>query len=223
MRILFLSLLFSLLLFANNPKPFSALGDVIYENASKIEKLKNIDDFRQYEKKINDYVASVNATKKDGFRLEKSPKADLGKKYLYQLRKLAQTNDYFIHLVKVTYAKAKKEQNSELFSQIINSGLIDTKSRKKEIIDYYFKHQNDMNSTGVIQSFLDEDAKLRAKKEAQRKRYKSKKEREQERIRMIREHDKLERERLEKKLQEELNKKKMEIREYQKEELTKTI
>jgi hypothetical protein len=223
MRNFFLILLFSTLLFAQNPRAFAALGDVIFNNADKIEKLKDIDEYKIYDKKIDKYVADVKKAKKDGFALVNGSKNITKLEYLNELRKLAKTNDFFVRSVDAFYESSKKEQNSRLFSQIINSGLFDTKEHKKEIINYYFAHQEDMNTTGVIQSYLDEDAKLRAKREAQQRRIKSKKEREAERIRRIREEDKRQKERLEKRLQEELQKKKEEIREYQKEELSKTI
>ncbi len=216
-------LLLATLLFAQNPIAFAALGDVIYNNVDKIEKLKNIDEYKIYDEKIDKYVADVKKAKEEGFALENGSTAVTKKAYLNKLRSLAKTNDFFVRSVASSYDAAKRDQNSRLFSQIINSGLLDTNERKKEIIDYYFAHAQDMNTTGLIQSYLDEDAKLRAKKEAQQKRYKSKKEREAERIKEIREKDKREKERLEKKLQEELQKKKEEIREYQKEELNKTI
>ena len=216
-------LLLATLLFAQNPIAFAALGDVIYNNVDKIEKLKNIDEYKIYDEKIDKYVADVKRTKEEGFALENGSTAVTRKAYLNKLRTLVKTNDFFVHSVESSYDAAKKNQNSRLFSQIINTGLLDTETRKKEIIDYYFSHAEDINTTGLIQSYLDEDAKLRAKKEAQQKRYKSKKEREAERIRQIRENDKREKERLEKKLQQELKEKKLEIREYQKEELNKTI
>ncbi len=216
-------LLLATLLFAQNPIAFAALGDVIYNNVDKIEKLKNIDEYKIYDEKIDKYVADVKKAKEEGFALENGSTTVTKKAYLNKLRSLAKTNDFFVRSVASSYDAAKRDQNSRLFSQIINSGLLDTNERKKEIIDYYFAHAQDMNTTGLIQSYLDEDAKLRAKKEAQQKRYKSKKEREAERIKEIREKDKREKERLEKKLQEELQKKKEEIREYQKEELNKTI
>ena len=128
-----------------------------------------------------------------------------------------------MHLLATSYDAAKANQNSRLFWQIINTGLLDTDARKKEIIDYYFSHQEDMNTTGVIQKYLDADAKLRAKKEAQQRGINSKKEREAQRIREILENDKRQQELFEKRLQKELQQKKLEIREYQKEELKKTI
>ena len=222
-RLFLLCLLLNTLLFAQNPVIFAALGDLIYNNVSKIEKLKDIDGYEIYTHKIDKYVADVKKTKKEGFMLENGGAVVTRKAYLNKLRTLAKTNDFFVHLVENSYEKAKKSQNSRLFSQIINTGLLDTEIRKKEIITYYFAHENDMNTTGLLQSYIDQDTKLRAKKKAQQRRNKSKKEREAERIREIRENDRLAKERLEKKLQEELQKKKEEIRLYQKKELNKAI
>ncbi|SFV65521.1 hypothetical protein MNB_SM-6-71 [hydrothermal vent metagenome] len=206
-----------------NPKVFARLGDVIYDNAVKIKKLKKIEGFRGYKGVIDNYIKEVNAAKEDGYLIDKSGTEIPKTTYLKKLRELIKKNDNFIRIVEQTYERAKIEENSRLFSQVINTGLINTDEHKKEILDYYFAHAKDMNTTGLIQSYLDEDAKLRAKKEAQRKRYKTKKEREAERIREIRERDRIEKERLEKKLQRELQQKKEQIREYQEEELKKTI
>jgi len=219
--ILFLFL--TTLLLAKNPSPFAALGNVIYNNAPKIESLKKIDVFKSYSKEIEAYALDVAKVKKEGFALEYNTTPKRRKMYLQQLRRLAKMNDYYTHLVKLFYDNALKLHNSKLFSQLINTGLLDTDEHKKEIIDYYFAHQEEINPKGLIQSYLDEDAKLRAKREAQRKRYKSKQERELERIKEIRERDKREKERLEKRLDEELKKRKRKIREYQKKELSKTI
>ncbi len=216
-------LLLSTLLFAQNPIAYAALGDVIYNNVNKIENLKNIDEYKIYDEKIDKYVADVKQAKKEGFALENGSDSVTKQVYLNKLRALAKTNDFFVRSVASSYDAAKKQEESRRFSQLINSGLLDVSERKKEIVDYYFAHAQDMNTTGLIQSYLDADAKLRAKKEAQQKRYKSKKEREAERIRQIRENDRRTKEKLENKLQKELKEKKLEIREYQKEELNKTI
>jgi len=223
MRKLLLLLLLSTLLLAKNPIIYASLGDTIYNNAPKINKLKNIDAFKIYAIRIDDYIKKVKKCKQEGFVLDKRDDAKLRQSYLNKLRSFAKTNDYFLHLVRKNYEQAIEENNYELFSALINSGLLDTKEHKKEILNYYFAHAPYINSTGVIQKMLDEDERLRERREAQRRRYKSKKEREAQRIRQIRQNDKLEHERLEKKLQQEVQKKKLEIREYQKRELSKTI
>lgn len=207
------------LLSANNPKPYAALGDVIYNNVQKIDSLKNLTPYKLYKNDISQYVKEVQSAKKDGFALEQGKK-NIGKKaYLIKLRKLSKTNDYFLRGIKSKYINSMSTNDYSLFSEIINSGLIDTNKNKDEIIDYYYKHQEDINASGVIENFLDEDAKLKALKDAQKKRYKTKKMLEAEKIKRIRDKDKKAQEALEIKLQNELQNKKLKIREDQKKEL----
>ncbi len=217
-----LLLLLSLTLYAQNPKAFSALGDIIYNNVGKIEKLENIDDYEIYKKKIQEYVIEVKKVKKDGFALDERIN-DNKMKYLNKLRKLAQTNDFFVRSAKRNLDLAIENENSKLFSQIINTGLIDEKQSKNKIIDYYFAHSNEVNASGLIQKYLDNDKKLRAKKEYKKSLLKSKKWREMQKIKRIRKNDKLQQEKLEQQLNQEVQKKKLEIRQEQKRELSKTI
>jgi len=217
-KLLLLTLLTTLLL-ANNPKPYAALGDIIYDNASKIQSLQDISIYELYKDDIDTYLKNVTDTKNEGFQLELG-KAKISKRdYLKKLRKLSQTNDYFLRSINNNYKESMSHNDYELFSQMINSGLIDTSAHKKEIIDYYYEHEEDINASGVIENFLEEDAKLKALKEAQKKRYKTKKELEAEKIKRIRENDKRKQAALEKRLQEDVNHKKLEIREEQKKEL----
>ena len=216
--ILFLTIISTIIL-ANNPRVYAALGDVIYDNVDNIEKLGELDTYANQHDTINTYVQKVKETKENGFSIEAGDKTVDKKSYLNSLRKLSRENDYFVRSANNSYKRAIKNENSELFSKIINSGLIDTQRNKEEIINYYFAHQEDINASGVIQGYLDEDEKLRAKREAQKKRYISKKEREAAKIKRIRENDKREQEKLEKLLQEEVNQKKKTILKDQKQEL----
>ena len=220
-KIILSMLLLFVALEAKNPYPFAALGDVIYDNADKVQKLQNIDGFLIYNDKIQKYLRDVKRAKEEGFALEAGKKKDK-KAYLNRLRTLAKEYDLFRRSVEVSFEEAVKNKNVKLVEQLINSGLLDTDRYKKEILDFYFDHVGEMSTEGLIQSYLDDDAKLRKKRAAQRKRYLSKKQRELERIKRIRKKDKLEQERLEKQLQQELIQKKKEIQAYQKKELSKT-
>ncbi len=220
-KLIFLSL-FTSLLFAKNPIVYAALGDVIYNNADNIEQLREIEEFNIYDDKIKQYVKKVNNTKEKGFKIEQGDHAVDKKEYLTALRALSKDNDFFSRQAKKLYDDSLQNENSRLFSQIINSGLIDTAEYKQEIIDYYFAHQEDINASGVIQNILDDDAALKARKEAELRKSKSKRERELEKIKRIREKDKREQEALEQKLQKELEDKKKQLRKEQKEELLKT-
>ena len=204
---------------AQNPKPYAALGDVIYDNITNIESLKQIDSYKLYTDEINKYISEVYEAKTQGYELEKTATSKTKKEYLNTLRSLSKTNDYFLRSINNQYKESMKKDNFELFWQIINSGLINTQKNKKEIIDYYYKHKENINSVGVIDNFLEEDARLKATKDLQKKYYKSKKQLESEKIKRIRANDKAAQKRLEEDLQKDLNLKKAEIRKIQRKEL----
>ena len=219
MKKIILITLFTCLLFADNPQIYSALGDVIYDNVEKINNLKTINQYDSDTNKIDKYVNEVKKTKKDGYAILKGDKTIDKMGYLNRLRKLSKTNDYFIRSAKINFKQAISKEDNCLFSKIINSGLVDTDKYKEQIINYYFAHSDDINASGVIQSYLDKDKKLRAKKEAQRKVYISKKKREEAKIKRIRENDLEKQKELEKKLDAEVKAQKLQIREEQKKEL----
>ena len=202
-----------------NPRVYAALGNVLYNNLPEIEKLKEIDTFSQYTSEINRYIRDLSKLKKKGFAIEAGNVTIDKKAYLNKLREFSKKNDYFVSLARNSFKKSLSDQDSKTFEKIINTGLIDTQRNKEKIIDYYFEHQEDINASGVIQSYLDEDAKLRAKREKKRRYYKTKKQLEAEKIKRIRANDKRKQEELEKKLDAEVTKKKKEIRAEQKKEL----
>ena len=206
--------------FKDFPKPYAALGDVIYSNVYKIEKLKNINGFELFKEDITKYVDEVEVAKEEGYKLEEKQAGVTKRDYLNSLRKLSKKNDFYLRTIKNGYISSMKTNNYEQFSQIINSELIDVNSSKKIIIDYYYKHEEDINASGVIEIFLNEDAKLKALKDAQRKKYKSRKTLQEEKIQRMRETDKQAKIDLENKLQDDLVQKKLEIRENQKKELS---
>ncbi len=216
---LILITLMATFLSAHNPNPYAALGDVIYDNVSNIESLKQIDSYRLYADDIDKYVSEVDEAKIQGYELEKAATSKTKNEYLNRLRTLSKTNDYFLRSINNKYKESMKKDDYKLFLQIINSGLINTQKKKKEIINYYYKNKENIDSTGVIDTFLEEDAKLRLKKDRQKKHYKTKKQLEAEKIKRIRENDKAAQKKLEEDLQKDLNTKKAEIRKIQRKEL----
>lgn len=216
---LILITLMTTFLSAHNPNPYAALGDVIYDNVSNIESLKQIDSYRLYADDIDKYVSEVDEAKIQGYELEKAATSKTKNDYLNRLRTLSKTNDYFLRSINNKYKESMKKDDYKLFLQIINSGLINTQKKKKEIINYYYKNKENIDSTGVIDTFLEEDAKLRLKKDRQKKHYKTKKQLEAEKIKRIRENDKAAQKKLEEDLQKDLNTKKAEIRKIQRKEL----
>lgn len=215
-KLIFLSLLTTLAL-AQNPRVYSALGDVMYDNVEKIEKLKNIAEFSIAESKIDKYVEDVKNTKKDGFSIESKDKNINKSEYLSKLRELSKTNDFFVRDVKKYFIKSIEIQDNRLFTATVNSGLLDTKAHKQEIINYYLKHSNDLDASGAIQSFLNEDKAIKKRSKARKDINKNI---EASKIKRIRQRDKRLEEAVRKSLEEELIQKKNKIRQYQKKELS---
>lgn len=219
-KIAVLSLLATLLI-AQNPKVYSALGDVIYDNVDNIEKLKEIPEFSQFKQKIDSYVKEVYKAKDVGFAIESGDKTKDKTEYLQTIRELSKTNDFFYRTTVSSYKSSITNQDNTLFSKTVNSGLIDTKKYKPEILEYYFANCNDMNASGVIQEYLDEDEMLKQKQTQSKKPTLSKKNIQEAKIKRIREKDKANQESIQKTLEDELVKKKSDIRKEQVEELTK--
>lgn len=219
-KLLIIALLTTLLNAENeNPKPYKSLGNVLYNNYEKIANMTNVDAFKVYTKVINDYLSDIIATKEMGFSLEMREPGVSRKDYLDTLRALSKKNDEFLRTIESTYRTSIKNEENEIFLQIVNNALINTESNKHEIISYYLEHSEDINSSGVIEKLIKNNDRIRADKEAQKKRYKTKKMLQQERIKRIRLDDKVAKEKLENRLENDLEKKRHEIRDNQKKEL----
>jgi len=107
MKKILLLLIFSILLFAkdatplNNPKVYSSLGDVIYNNLPKIQALKQLQEFKNFTNKIDEYTLNVQKAKKFGFEIESGNKIKLKIDYLNEIRKLNKVNEYFKKIIKI--------------------------------------------------------------------------------------------------------------------------
>ena len=216
MKILLLTFLITVQIFALNPKVYAALGDKIYNNMNHIKDLKDIKEFKVYKSEIQEYYFNVNAVKALGFMLDKGDPSVSKRDYLKKLRLLSKTNDFFIETVNAAFKKAINDENSKLFLETVKSGLVDTRKNKNLIKKYYYKHKDEIDIRGsVIQDFVDED--IRNKKPVYRG--PTKEELQKAKIERIRAKDKAKQEAIAKSIEEELAKKKKKIREDQKKEL----
>jgi hypothetical protein len=149
MKNLFLLSLFSIFLNAQNPIVYATLGDVIYDNVDKIAKLEYIPEYNRYKEDIKLYRVKVLAIKQYGYDIEDGkPNLDK-KKYLQTLRELSLKNDFYLKDAQAKFKESIKTENSRLFNSIINTGLIDRDIYNEQIIAYYSKHIDDINSSKV--------------------------------------------------------------------------
>lgn len=219
MKFLLLTVLFTLILYAQgdkNPKVYTAIGNELYDNAAKIEKLKNIKVYSIYTDKIDLYINTLKDTKILGYEVESGKRSNVKLDYLYQLRKHKKLNDYFLRSVNNNFHSAMDKQDNELFTAIVNSGLLNLSINKKKILAYYKNNSSVINPNGVVQKLLNEEVSVKKKKRWKKK---TKKQLQAEKIKRLKENDRLEQEALEKKLSEEVKSKKEKLREEQEREL----
>jgi len=216
---LLLLFLFSTLLFSANPIVYSALGDVLYNNVQSIKNLKSIPSYAPMYANIDAYVKKLAATKKMGFAIENGDEGADKKVYLQALRALSKKNDAFLRSANTSFKQALENEDTPLFAQLVNSGLIDVKKHKNEILQYYYAHEEDINITDVIENCLSQDKKHAMHSKKSQKYLAWKKRKEQEKIRRIREQDLYDQKKLEKKLDAEVRRKKLEIQKEKQKEL----
>ncbi|QFR48523.1 hypothetical protein FJR48_01785 [Sulfurimonas lithotrophica] len=216
MKTILFIVLFTFELFALNPKVYSVLGDQLYDNLENIGKLQDINEFKMYSKKIQEYYLDVKSVRKIGFMIDKGNSEASKTEYLKELRKLSKTNDFFIKSVNSVFQKSLKDEDSDLFLKMLNSGLLDSDKYKQEIKRYYYEHKDEIDIKGtVIERFVNEDIKNKKRVYTGP----SKKELQKAKIERIRAKDKAKQEAIAKSIEEELLKKKKKIREEQKKEL----
>ena len=150
-----LLLTLSLSLFAQNPKSFAALGDVIYNDVAKFEKLKEMASMQEYRTAIVAYIVSVNETKKMGFAIDiENAKDDKdttvdGKEYLKALRNLSSEHDVIIDNSRTRFKEAMGDEDSETINGMIDYGVIEIEDYKDELIRYYEEFGEDQNLSSL--------------------------------------------------------------------------
>jgi len=166
MKTIFIFSLLSSLLLANNPIAFRTISNPIYNNTDKILKLRDLEQYERYTDKVNNYYFDVDAIKDTGFEIDKKNKSVNIKEYLNNLRVLIKVNNFFVKLINLDFRNSMIDEDSKTFIDCVNSGLIDVKKTKKMIMKYYHSHQNEIDPTGIIQTYLDEEERIRKAREA---------------------------------------------------------
>jgi hypothetical protein len=223
MKKLFFILLAALPLLADNPKAFSALGDIIYDDAAVIAKLEEIASMKSEHEMINSYLIICDVAKQDGFAVDRRKSDADEKNYLALLRILSKEHDELFRKAELAFDRAMQEGNEEDVLKLFASGAVDTAKKTSEIKAYYEKYHEEQELS-VLADFIAEQERLRAKREAEEEARRDaakdyQKRKEQEKIRHFRERDAAEKRALEKRVTEEMERTKEEVFEKQKEEL----
>ena len=154
MKHFLLLLIFSLTLFAQNPKSFAALGDVIYDDAETFEKLKTLPSMQVFSAAIEKYIADAKQTKKLGFLVDAKDKSIDAKTYLAELRKLSVEHDTIMENSTKHFKEALSDEDGETINAMIIYGVIDTDDYKKQLINYYEEFNEDQNLSSLNAFYL---------------------------------------------------------------------
>ena len=216
----------SLSLFAQNPKSFAALGDVIYNDVSKFENLKEMPSMQEYRTAIDAYIVSANETKKMGFAIDienakdnKDAAVD-GKEYLKALRNLSTEHDVIIDNSRARFKEAITDEDSETINGMIDYGVIEIEDYKDELIHYYEEFGEDQNLSSLETMYaehingLNKDTNATALSNAQREAREN-----EARIKRMRAQDKAKTDALEKLVEEEKEREKQKVLNEHKKEL----
>ena len=141
-KLLFTLLLFSSILFATEyPEAFSKLGTPLYKSVKPISKYS---DIKLLEDQILTFTNQANKAISHGFDLDKTKDKAKTKEYLFELRKLQKSYDYFLHLLHDSINAAIDKKDYKLFLKLTNyelDGLLKTSNIKNKSIAFYSENR----------------------------------------------------------------------------------
>jgi hypothetical protein len=149
MKHILLLLTISLTLFAQNPRSFAALGDVIYDDVATFEKLKTLPSMQEFSRDIDSYSSEAKKTKEMGFLIDAKDKSVDAKSYLAALRKLSEKHDMIMENSTKRFKEALHDEDGETINAMVEYGVIDTEDYDKELINYYEEFNEDQNLSSL--------------------------------------------------------------------------
>jgi len=149
-----LLLTFTLTLFAQNPKSFSALGDVIYDDVDKFKNLKSLASMQDSQASIDAYIASAETAKQMGFAVDAKEKSVDGKSYLSVLRKLSIERDAIVLSSRDRFKEAMSDEDGLTINGMVGFGVINAENYKTELIRYYETFAEDQNLSNIEPLYL---------------------------------------------------------------------
>lgn len=144
-----LLLTMTLSLFAQNPKSFAALGDVLYDDVPKFEQLKEIAAMQEFTPVIDSYIALAKQTKKVGFSVDAKQSQVNAKEYLKALRKLSAEHDAIVVSSRTRFKEALSDEDGVTINAMVHCGVIKTDDYEDALIRYYDEFSEDQNLSSL--------------------------------------------------------------------------
>ncbi len=145
MKKFLLTLLISVSLYAQNPVIYAALGDVIYNDVDKFGKLADLAAMHDYKPTIEDYLKSVENSKKTGFAVDRNETTSDAKAYLKELRLLSTKHDTIVLNAHKRFEEAMQDEDSETITNMIKIGIVSPEEYKNQLVQYYEDYAEDQN------------------------------------------------------------------------------
>ncbi len=139
-------------LYAQNPKVYQKLGDVIYDDMIKISNLADTKAMNSYAQSIDKYLNACMTLKEEGLALDRDGGDE--KVYLNKLRKLANEYDFFLRAAHTSLHQTMAYNDYAAFSELMETGLIDIEKDTDQIIAFYEKHRIQVNEIPEIESYI---------------------------------------------------------------------
>ena len=149
-----LLLLFTATHLISNPNSFANLGNPIYDNVQKIKQLKRFEAYRRFEKDIDSFVQLAKETKQLGYLADKEQNLTISRRYLKQLRRLAQKKDFYERSVESIFKKALRQKDYELVMDLLQTGLIDFKRYKRDLLEFCEENKGAFKPRGILKEWL---------------------------------------------------------------------
>ncbi len=148
----------SISIWADTPKLYSSLGDLIYDNMESISRLADIKVMSKHDESIARYIGNCKMAHKHGLALNiDDPDAKAVKNYLEELRALDKERIAFIQISDRLLSKSIEEDDLESYSELIKSGVTDIERDSDRIIDYYLRYRNENYLVEVEELMLYKD------------------------------------------------------------------
>ncbi len=154
------------LLFATNPKPYSQLGDDIYNSLKAYQKLAR--SLPQLNSSVQELVYNAKKTKDLGFKTEVDLK--LSKKYLQALRELDKERQALLTRLNSMLYRSMDAKDTQTFSKLIRSHFIDLDRVAEDLIPFYKKHYKS-GSIRELETLLKDEKRYKRDRKAENREY----------------------------------------------------
>ena len=165
MRIIFTICLIAIsMLYAENPRAYSQLGDKVYTESKNVVLLADSRLMINQKSQMDNYLKNIDDVRQAGLLVDEGKGNP--KNYLSDLRKLEKMYMAFKRQANSVLNKAIATDDYEGFSQLVKTGMIDMDRNRERIIAFYRTHRDEENVIEEVESYIQYVEELNQQNEA---------------------------------------------------------